>query len=63
MTDPDQFDAVRYVNETAPLLRLTLTAEQVEQVAAAFALVVRIGAPALAFELPPDAEPAPVFTP
>ena len=63
MIDPGGIDPVRYVTEAAPLIGLALTSEQVEQVAAAFALVVRFGAPALAFELPPDAEPAPVFSP
>ena len=63
MIDPDRFDAVRYVQETALLMDLALAPEQVERVAAALALVVRFGAPALAVELPPDAEPAPVFTP
>jgi hypothetical protein len=63
MIDPDRLDAVRYVQETAPLVDLALTPEQVERVAAALAVAVRIGAPALAVELPPETEPAPVFTP
>lgn len=63
MIDPEKFDAVRYLEETAPLAGLALTPEEVEKVAAAFALVVRFGAPALACELPADAEPAPVFRP
>ena len=63
MVDPDQFDAARYVREVAPLMDLALTPEQEARIAAALALVVRIAAPALAVELPSDAEPAPVFTP
>ena len=63
MIDQEKFDAVAYVTAAAPLMGLALTPDRVEQVAAAFALVLRIGAPALAFTLPPEAEPAPVFTP
>jgi hypothetical protein len=63
MIDREHFDAVAYVTAAAPLIGLALTPERIEQVAAAFALVVRIGAPALAYTLPPEAEPAPAFTP
>ena len=63
MIDHEHFDAVRYVTEAAPLVGLQLTPERVGEIAAAFALVVRIGAPALAYKLPREAEPAPVFAP
>jgi len=63
MIDADNFDARAYVAAAAPLVGLAFTPERVEQVAAAFALVVRIGAPALARGVPAEVEPAPVFTP
>jgi 1-carboxybiuret hydrolase subunit AtzG-like protein len=63
MVDPERFDARAYVAAAAPLVGLALTPERIEQVAAALALIVRIGAPALAVNVPAEVEPAPVFTP
>ena len=50
MIDDERFDAVAYVTAAAPAIGLALRPDRIEQVAAAFALVVRIGAPALPFE-------------
>ncbi len=62
MTD-DAFDPLAYVTALAPALGLTLDPERAAAVAAAFALVRRIAAPALERELPDEVEAAPVFTP
>jgi hypothetical protein len=63
MIDPAKFDPVAYVTAAAPAMGLSFTPERVQIVAEALALVVRIGAPALSYKLPPDSEPAPVFIP
>jgi len=63
MIDPDSFDPFAYVSATAPLVGLTLDADQIKQVADAFALVIKVARPALDAEIPVDAEPAPVFHP
>jgi Protein of unknown function (DUF4089) len=63
MTDPDEFDPLAYVTAVAPALGIALTPDRVRDLAAAFALVRRIGAPALEYELPEHTELAPVFTP
>jgi hypothetical protein len=63
MSISDNFDPLAYVKATAPLIGLSLTPERVAELAAAFALVRRVATPALDFELPADAEAAPIFTP
>jgi hypothetical protein len=63
MIDPDRFDPAAYVAATAPVMGLVLDAERTASIAAALALVARIGAPALACAVPAETEPAPVFTP
>jgi hypothetical protein len=63
MIDADAFDAKAYVAAAAPSVGLVLAPDRIEQVAAAFALVVRMAAPALAYSMPADVEPAPVFAP
>ena len=55
--------ACRNVTAAAPAMGLSFTPERVQIVAEALALVVRIGAPALSYKLPPYSEPAPVFIP
>lgn len=60
---PEPFDPAAYVAAAAPLVGLTLDPARQARVAAAFALVATIAAPALAVPLEPAMEPAPVFRP
>ena len=55
-------DPLAYVTAAAPTVGLQLPPERIKAVADAFALVARLGAPALDFPVPAEAEPAPVFT-
>jgi hypothetical protein len=59
----DEVDSLAYVAALAPAIGLPLDAEARAAVAAAFALIRRIAAPALDRAVPDDIEPAPVFTP
>ncbi len=61
--DPTAFDPLAYVTAMAPAIGIALTPERARELAAAFALVRRIGAPALEYDLPEHAELAPGFTP
>ena len=61
MLDPDRFDALSYVTAVAPSLGFELSPERLAELAEAFALVVRVGMPALVQAVPGDVEPAPVF--
>ncbi|WP_043363322.1 AtzG-like protein [Belnapia sp. F-4-1] len=63
MLDPDRFDPAAHVAAAAPAVGLALDAARQARVAAAFALVVRIAAPALAVPLTEADEPAPVYRP
>jgi len=63
MLDPEAFDPAAHVAAAAPAVGLALDAARQAKVAAAVALVVRIGGPALAVPVPVEAEPAPVFRP
>ena len=63
MLDPDRFDPAAHVAATAPAVGLALDATRQARVAAAFALVIRIAAPALAVPLTEADEPAPVYRP
>jgi 1-carboxybiuret hydrolase subunit AtzG-like len=54
---PDPNEIAAYVRAAAPLAGLALDAEREAAVIAAFALVCRIAAPALAYPLPRIAEP------
>lgn len=63
MIDPARFDPAAHVAATAPAVGLTLNAARQARVVAAFALVVRIAAPALAVPLIEADEPAPVYRP
>jgi len=63
MIDPDRFDPAAHVAAAAPAVGLALDAARQARVAAAFALVVRIGAPAFAVAVGPADEPAPVYRP
>jgi hypothetical protein len=63
MLDPEAFDPAAHVAAAAPAVGLALDVARQAQVAAALALVVRIGGPALAVQVPVEAEPAPVFRP
>ncbi len=63
MIDPDRFDALAYVAVAAPALGLRLPPERLAEIAAAFALMARAAAPALALAVAADIEPAPVFAP
>ena len=47
MLDPDRFNPSAYVAAAAPAVGLMLDAERQARVAAAFAMVVRIAAPAM----------------
>lgn len=53
----NQPDIAAYVKAAAPVAGLALDPEREEAVIAAFALVCRIAAPALAYKLPRIAEP------
>jgi hypothetical protein len=63
MLDPARFDALAYVTAACPAVGLDLPPERLAELAEAFTLVLRVGMPALMFEVDPAAEPAPVFTP
>ena len=63
MIDLDSFDALAFVTAASPAVGITLSAARIAEVAEAFALVVRVAAPALSFNLAVDDEPAPVFLP
>ena len=58
MTDAD-FDA--YIDASAAVLGLTIAPEWLAAVRANLAVTLRMGAVVDAFELPDEAEPAPVF--
>jgi len=62
MPDPDTFDPLAYVAATAPAMGIHLTQVRQAEVAEAFALVMRIAAPALDLTIDRSDEPAPVFT-
>jgi hypothetical protein len=57
----EDFDPLAFVTATAPALGMRFTPERLAELAEAFALVMRVGMPALTQAVPPDAEPAPVF--
>ena len=61
MLDPDTFDALAYVTAACPAMGLSLPPDRLAELAEAFALVVRVGAPALSLDVPADVEPAPIF--
>jgi hypothetical protein len=61
MIDHDSIDPLAYVTATAPLIGLRLSAERHQQLAEAFALVMRVAKPALDTPVPTEIEPAPVF--
>jgi hypothetical protein len=63
MIDLKRFDALAYVTAACPAVGLDLPPERLAELAAAFSLVVRVGGPALNFEVDAAAEPAPVFVP
>jgi hypothetical protein len=63
MIDHDEFDPLAHVIAAAPAVGLKFTPERAAEIAAAFALVLRVGAPALEYEVPEGTEPAPVFAP
>lgn len=57
-----EFDAEAYLDAAAPLLGLTVTAEQRPGVLLHLATTVRIASAFVDLDLPDDAEPAPVFS-
>lgn len=61
MIDPDRFDVLAYVTAACPAVGLSLPPERLAEVAESFTLVVRVGLPALTFQVSAAAEPAPVF--
>jgi hypothetical protein len=63
MLDPDRFDPAAHVAAAAPAVGLALDAARKARVAAAFALIARVAAPALAVPLTEAEEPAPVYRP
>jgi hypothetical protein len=63
MLDPEKFDPAAYVAAVAPAVGLVLSAERQARVAAALALVVKVGAPALQRPVPEATEPAASFRP
>jgi acyl-CoA hydrolase len=58
----DDFDPLAYVTAACPSVGLKLSPARLAEIAEAFALVVRVGRPALEMEVPAEAEPAPVFS-
>jgi len=56
-TPPDEAAIASYVRAAAPLAGLALDPEREEAVIAAFTLVCRVAAPALAYSLPRLTEP------
>jgi hypothetical protein len=63
MIDTNDLDIPAYVAASLPAVGLRLDPARLAAVTAAFALVVRVGAPALTCEVSPAIEPAPVFVP
>jgi len=63
MLDQKNFDPAAYVAAAAPAVGLTLDAQRQARVAAALALVARVGAAALNRPVPESAEPAAMFRP
>ncbi len=54
-------DPLDYVTAMAPALGFDMSPERAREVADAFAVVLRVAAPALAMTVPVEVEPAPVF--
>lgn len=63
MLDHKTFDPAAYVAAVAPAMGLQLSAERQARVAAALALVAKVGAAALNQPVPESAEPAAMFRP
>lgn len=63
MIDIARFDALAYVTAACPAVGLELPPERLAELAEAFSLVVRVGTPALGFQVDAAFEPAPVFVP
>lgn len=61
MIDPDRIDCLAYVTATAPAMGFDLPKQRLTEIADAFALVLRVGLPALQTDIPADVEPASVF--
>ncbi|HXN66772.1 MAG TPA: DUF4089 domain-containing protein [Bradyrhizobium sp.] len=63
MTDPSTpaIDPQRYVVDTAAAIGLSIAAEDMPAVVGIFANLARVAAPLMAFPLPAEAEPSPVF--
>ncbi len=59
----EEADIRAYVAAAAKAQGMALDAAQLEQAVAVFTRTAAIAAPLLRFELPEDAEPAPVFHP
>jgi hypothetical protein len=59
----DDFEAAAYVAAAAPSIGLKLPPQRMAEIAAAFALVVRMARPALECELPENVQAAPIFMP
>ena len=53
----------RYVEEMAAAIGLPIAAADLPAVLAVYANLARVAGPLMAFPLPDEAEPAPVFTP
>jgi len=61
MIDTEKFDPLAYVTAVAPAMGFDFPPDRLAELAEAFALVVRVGLPALTTEVPAESEPAPVF--
>lgn len=57
----ENLDPLAYVTAVCPAVGFHLSPERLAELADAFALVVRVGMPALKMDVPAEAEPAPVF--
>jgi hypothetical protein len=54
-------DPQRYVEDTAAAIGLSIAPQDMPAVVGIFANLARVAAPLMAFPLPADAEPSPVF--
>ncbi len=57
----EHFDPLAYVTAAAPSVGFAFSEQRLAEIAEAFALVVRVGLPALSTQVAPSVEPAPVF--
>ena len=57
----DDFDTLAFVTAACPAVGFSFAPARLVELSEAFALIMRVAAPALALQVPDAAEPAPVF--